>query len=120
MACASRADRAAANSRSNATTCASTSDWSGGFIGSRREASGPRGGLCGALGLLREGGERGGTRDGEFGQALAIERHASVLQAADELPVRQTVLSSGRVDADDPETAKVALLATPADEGVLQ
>src|SRR5262245_50474538 len=70
--------------------------------------------------LLGELGKRGGAGDGEFGQALAIERHARVLQPADERAVRQAVLACRRVDADDPQPPEVALLAAAADKRVLE
>src|SRR5580700_4365374 len=72
------------------------------------------------LRLLRQAGERGGARNRELRQALAIQRHAGVLQPADELAVVQPMLASGRVDADDPQAAKIPLLAAPADERILE
>ena len=72
------------------------------------------------FGLLGERRERGGARDGELRQALAIERDAGVLQAVDELPVGEAVLARGGVDADDPQPAEIALLAAAADERVLE
>src|SRR5207302_4496723 len=53
-------------------------------------------------------------------QALAIQRNACVLEAADELSVREAVLPRGGVDADDPQPAEVALLAAASDERVLE
>src|SRR4051812_1616072 len=69
---------------------------------------------------LRELAERGRGRDGQLGQALAIERDAGGLQAGHELAVVEAVLARGGVDALDPERAEIALLAAAADEGVLQ
>src|SRR5947207_14756180 len=76
--------------------------------------------LSRALCLLRDGGERSGAADRELGEALAIERDAGVLQAVDQLPVREPVLARRRVDADDPQAAEIALLPAAADERVLQ
>src|SRR6185503_18256031 len=74
----------------------------------------------GALRLLCELRKCRRTGDGEFRQALAIERDAGVLQTADELAVAQTVFARRRVDADDPQPAEIALLPAPADERVFQ
>src|SRR5262249_27907844 len=43
-----------------------------------------------------------------------------VLQAVHQLTVGQAVFAGGRVDADDPQPAEVALLAPAADERILQ
>src|SRR5437762_968271 len=77
-------------------------------------------GLGGVFDLLGEGRKRGGTRDGELRQALAVERDAGPLQAADELTVVEPVLSRGGIDADDPQPAEIALLAPAPDERVFQ
>src|SRR5579862_8824363 len=74
----------------------------------------------GCLRLLRELGKRRWTGDGELGEVLAVERYAGGLEAAHQLAVREAVLPRGGVDADDPQTAEVALLAAAADERVLQ
>src|SRR5262245_35283720 len=71
-------------------------------------------------GLLGELGERGGAGDGELRQALAIERHAGVLQTADERAVRQSVLAGRGVDAHHPQPPEITLLAPTSDEGVLE
>src|ERR1700722_14844448 len=76
--------------------------------------------LGGRPGPFRQAGEGGRARDGELRQALAIQRHPRVLQTADELPVVQSVLPGGRVDADDPEAAEIPLLAAPADERIFE
>src|ERR1700726_3036738 len=72
------------------------------------------------LGLLGERRKRRGARDGDLGQALAVECHAGVLEAVDELPIRQAVNACGGVDADDPQPAEIALLAATADKRVLE
>ena len=72
------------------------------------------------LGLLGERRKRRGARDGDLRQTLPVERHAGVLEAVDELPIRQAVLACGGVDADDPQPAEIALLAATADERVLE
>ena len=72
------------------------------------------------MACLREAGKRRRAGDGELRQALAIERDAGVLQAADELTVGEAVLAGGGVDADDPQPAEIALLAAAADERVLE
>src|SRR5256885_1055139 len=79
-----------------------------------------RGGFGGRLGLLGQRGKRRRARDGELREALSIERDAGVLQSVDELAVRQPVLARRGVDAHDPQTSKVALLAAAADERVLE
>src|SRR5262245_59127647 len=61
------------------------------------------GGLGVRLGLLHQGAERCRTRYREFRQALAIERHAGLLETVDELAVRETVLARGSVDANHPD-----------------
>src|SRR5205085_8421076 len=72
------------------------------------------------FGLGREFFKRGRTGNRELGKAFAVERHAGVLEAADELAVREAVLPCGGVDADDPQPTEVALLAAASHEGVLQ
>src|SRR6185437_12758485 len=73
-----------------------------------------------ALGLLGQGRKRRRAGNCQLREALAIERDAGVLQAVDHLAVGQAVLARRGVDADDPQTAEVALLAAAADEGVLE
>src|SRR6266853_4361932 len=72
------------------------------------------------LGLLGELRKRGRAGDGEFRQALAVERDAGVFQPADEPAVREAMLSGSRVDADDPQSPEVPLLTTASDERVLE
>ena len=60
------------------------------------------------------------ARDGEVGEALAIERDAGGLQAGDQLTVGQAVLARRGVDPHDPQAAEIALLAPAADERVLE
>src|SRR5580700_1344529 len=55
---------------------------------------------------LREGGP---VVDGEFGQRLAVNHDAALLEAGDQTRIRQTLGARGRVDAGDPERAEVAL-----------
>src|SRR5436190_12219877 len=126
--CASRGDSARPRSDSNCAMCAGTDSAEGTSIVSRESGVGSLDSRldsrlslrASGLGLARELCKSGRARDGDLGQALAVERDAGRLQAADELPVRQAVLARGRVDADDPEAAEVALLAAAADERVLQ
>src|SRR5689334_7750690 len=73
-----------------------------------------------ALCLFGEARKGARTRDGEFGEAFAVERDSGVLQSVYQLPVRETVLARGRVDAHDPETAEIAFLAAAADKRVFQ
>src|SRR5436190_11044441 len=126
--CASRGDSARARSDSNCAMCAATDSAEGTSIVSRESGVGSLDSRldsrlslrASGLGLARELGKSGRARDGDLGQALAVERDAGRLQALDELSVRQAVLARGGVDADDPQAAEVALLAPAADERVLQ
>ena len=70
------------------------------------------------LGLLASEAKAAGLDDRQLREALAIERHARVLQPADQLAVGEAVLARGGVDADDPQPPEIALLAAPADERV--
>src|SRR5262245_119494 len=76
--------------------------------------------LGGVFGLLGEAGERGRARARELRKTLAIQRHPGAPQPADQLGVGESVLTRGRVDADDPQPAEIALLPAPADERVLE
>src|SRR5262245_40601410 len=83
-------------------------------------ASGRSGGAARFLRLRGEGGERLRLACSELGEHLPIERHAGRLEAGDERAVGEPVLTRGGVDADDPQTTEVALLAAAADERVLE
>src|SRR5262249_50972218 len=54
-----------------------------------------------------------GVVDGDLGQHLAVDRYHRPLQPGDQLTVAQATHPAGRVDADDPQPAKIAL-ADPA------
>src|SRR5262245_20808742 len=86
----------------------------------KKTASGAGRGLCRALHLLGEAGKRRRARNGKLRQALAIERDTGILQAVDQLPVGEAVLTRRGVDPDDPQPAKIPLLAAAADERVLE
>src|SRR5207342_3004743 len=63
----------------------------------------------------------GGRRrieNGKIGQDLAVELDPGLVQARDELVVRQPVGAGGCVDADDPELAERALLVLAVAVGV--
>src|SRR3954451_15633453 len=109
----SRGVETEASSVSNASQRSSRSSTASGL-------GGGTGRRTGGLRLRGEDRERVRLARGEVGQHLAIERHASGLEAPDERAVRQAVLARGGVDAHDPQPAEVALLAAPADEGVLE
>src|SRR5204863_8401001 len=64
--------------------------------------------------------ERRRARNRELGQAFAVERDAGVLETVDELAVGEAVLARRGIDSNDPESAEIALLAPPADKGILQ
>lgn len=51
--------------------------------------------------------------DCELGEDLAVEEHSLVLGCPDEAAVLYSAATEGRVESCDPETAKIALLATP-------
>src|SRR6266542_2570747 len=67
----------------------------------------------------RELGEGGRIRDGKLREDLAVEGDAGPLEPVHEDRVGQADLAAGRVDADDPEGARAALLllAAPVGEG---
>src|SRR5688572_33182598 len=69
----------------------------------------------GGFGFLGELGKCRRFAGGEFGEALAIELDARVLQAEHELAVGESVLARGGVDAHDPQAAIVALLPLAPD-----
>src|SRR5262245_9862 len=75
-------------------------------------------GLGAGFGPFGEAGEGSRARNGELGEALAIERDAGVLEAADELAVGQAILACRGVDPDHPQPTEVALLPAPADERI--
>jgi hypothetical protein len=81
--------------------------------------SGSRLAAEGSLRLLRQRAERGDVVDGDVREHLAVERDAGLEQAVDETAVGQAELARARVDADDPQTAEIALLLLAADVGVL-
>src|SRR5215204_2709411 len=64
----------------------------------------------GLPGLLGKASERLGVADGDVREDLAVELDAGLLQAVHELAVRHALLARRGVDANDPETAEVALL----------
>src|SRR5262245_9937863 len=47
--------------------------------------------------------------DGQLAQRLAVEFDVRLVEAVDELAVPQTALPAGRVDANDPQLAELAL-----------
>src|SRR5262249_29927481 len=65
-------------------------------------------------------GERARVGDGKVRQHLAIDVVAGLLQTIHQSAVRNLVLPGGRVDADDPESAKVPLLGLAVPVGVDQ
>src|SRR5262245_28905565 len=70
-------------------------------------------------GDLDELGERVRVVDRDLGQRLAVEDHLGVDQPGDELAVAHPPSPAGRVDADDPQAAELALAYPPVAEGVL-
>jgi hypothetical protein len=56
----------------------------------------------------------------DLGQNLAVQIDAGGFQAMDELAVRYAGGAAGRIDADDPDSPVVALLAFAADVGELE
>ena len=67
----------------------------------------------------REIGERLRIRRGEIGQVLAVDLDAGLVEAVDQLAVRDLVLPRGRVDARDPQAAEFALALLAVAVGVL-
>src|SRR5687767_5886469 len=80
--------------------------------GSRRRAARLRDRRTGDLDERRE---RRGVRDRDVGEDLAVDLDAGGLEPLDEAVVGHAVLTSGGVDAGDPELPEVALalLAVP-------
>src|SRR5688572_30628265 len=78
--------------------------------------------------LVGEGAKRLRIAHGEVGQNLPINLDAGLAQSADQRVVAHVVLASRGVDADDPESAEIALLvlaiavriAPPALDGLLR
>src|SRR5262245_35408223 len=75
---------------------------------SRAHRGGPGAGSA-ALRRLDDLRKRARVADGEVGQDLAIEIDLGLLEALDELAVAQALGADGRVDADDPQAAELAL-----------
>src|SRR6478736_2373207 len=71
--------------------------------------------LAGGIGKSAEG---LGVADGDVGQHLAVELDAGQLEPVDEHAVAHAVLAGGRVDADDPQAAEVALAVAAVAVGV--
>src|SRR6185437_2083507 len=71
------------------------------------------------LGPFDDPGERGLLEHREVGENLAVHLDAGLLQARDELAVREARLTATRVDARDPESAELALLVAAVAVGVL-
>src|SRR6266851_3764921 len=69
--------------------------------------------------LARELRERGLVDHGQVGEHLAIDLDRSLLQAGHESRVGHAVLAYGRVDARDPESAKLALALLAVTVGIL-
>ena len=69
------------------------------------------------FGFFDDRGERGRVENCQLGQALAIEFDAGLGAAVDELAVAEAVLAAGRVDADDPQLAELALAYAAIAEG---
>src|SRR3954470_9836161 len=74
----------------------------------------------GVAGDLDEGGESGGLGDRQLGEVLAVDLDAGGLQTLDEAVVGHAVGAGGRVDALDPERAKVALARAPVAIGIVE
>jgi len=66
--------------------------------------------LQSGLGLSRECSETRSVVRGDVGQNLTVQTIAGKLQPVDERRVTHIVDPAGRVDADDPESAELALL----------
>src|SRR5215211_3639764 len=75
-----------------------------------------RGGLPGYLG---KSAERLRIVDGDVREHLAVDLHACLVQAVDELRVAHALAPRRRVDADDPKAPEVALPGAPVPVGVL-
>src|SRR5919198_2836917 len=56
--------------------------------------------------------------DRDIGEHLAVDLHAGLVQAVDQLRVAHALATRGRVDADDPQAPEVALSAAPVAIGV--
>jgi hypothetical protein len=67
---------------------------------------------------LRQRREGSGVADGEVGEDFTIDLDAGLAEAVHEDAVAHIVLVSGRVDADDPEAAELALLVLAIAVGV--
>src|SRR2546425_12227870 len=73
-----------------------------------------------ALRLLGEALKRAWIVYREIGQDLAIQFHAALLQAVDELAVTQSVQFGGSSDSHNPQRAVLALLLLASGVGELQ
>src|SRR5271165_2911892 len=74
-----------------------------------------RGGLLERrLGLVHQCAKRGGIGERHIRQNLAVQLHASLLQAVHELAIRDFSRAARRADAYDPQRAEIALLEAPA------
>src|SRR4029079_8895878 len=61
--------------------------------------------------------ERCRVEDRQLGERFAVELDLGFVEAADELAVADAAFASGRVDADDPQLAELALAAASVAEG---
>src|ERR1700716_2038733 len=77
-----------------------------------------RGGQGGAR-LLGERTKRLRVAHGDVGQDLPVDFDAGEAESVDEDAVAHVVLTSGRVDAHDPETTEIALLVLAIAVGIL-
>src|SRR4051812_14725732 len=76
---------------------------------------GPRRWPLPGLGDLGDAGKRGSIADRDVSQDLAIESDACELEPVDQLGVGQAIRASGGVQADDPQSAHLALPLLSAD-----
>src|SRR5690348_8119268 len=70
--------------------------------------------------LIHQSLEGGGLVDGDVGKHLAVDLDTGAGEPADKSAVGHTMLAAGRVDALDPERAKIPLTLLAADIIVLQ
>src|ERR1700750_2776172 len=71
------------------------------------------------LGLLCDHAKRLDVAHGEVGQDLAVDGDLSLGQAVDQAAVRQTELTGGSIDTNDPQGAELTLVLLAPDVGVL-
>src|SRR5262245_23413499 len=116
-ACRADALRASASARSKSSRSARTRSGSGAAGSATCGPPGDLGGGARGLRRLHERPEPLRVARRDVGQRLAVQVHAGPLQARAELAVGDVVQARGRVDADDPQPAEVALLALAPDVG---